>query len=128
MSRFADPTAVDRMVLGSCQCPGKPHEEDWIEMRVELGAQDVLNLLEGDSLRVLKLLIRDWNILDKHGNKPEVNDESIALLYSDTYDELDAWIEGHVRMRASLPNASAAPSRSSTRRSGSSTRRATKVS
>lgn len=124
MSRFADPTATERMVLGPCVCPGKPHAEDWLELRTELGAWEVLQIAGGDSLATLEMLVVDWNILDSTGAKPPVERENIRRLYADAFDELDAFIEAHVRV-GSLPNGSAAPSRSSSRGSGSRTRGAT---
>jgi hypothetical protein len=38
LPRFADPKAVDRIVLpGGCRCPGSPHDEDWARFRTQLG-------------------------------------------------------------------------------------------
>ena len=122
MSRFADPKATARLVLGECQCPGTPHEEDWVDLRSELGAQDVLAMATGNSLDILELLVVEWNLLDNDGSRAPVDREHIERLYADTFSDLDAFIEGHVRLATSLPNASGAPSRNGSRGSASHTR------
>ena len=38
MSRFADPSKVDVIPLGACQCLGTPHEQDEATVRWQLGA------------------------------------------------------------------------------------------
>jgi hypothetical protein len=121
VSRFADPAATARLDLGECQCPGTPHESDWVDLRAELGAQDVLRMATGNSLDVLELLIVRWNLLDNDGSAATVDREHIERLYADTFDDLDKFIEAHVRLGTSLPNASGARSRTGTRASASRT-------
>jgi hypothetical protein len=109
MSRFADPTVTARLDLGPCQCPGTPHASDYIEMRTELGARDVLAVATGDSLDALATLIVGWNLLDNDGTPAPVDRDHIDRLYADSFDALNGWIEGRVRV-SSLPNGSGAPS------------------
>jgi hypothetical protein len=122
VTRFADPKATARMVLrGGCQCEGQPHDEDWIEMRTQLGSADALVMASGRSLDALELLIVAWNLRDGEGREAPVDREHIDLLFADTFDEMDAWIEKNVRF-AQLPNASGAHSANGSRASASSPR------
>lgn len=120
MSRFADPRAKEPFPLGACQCPGTPHQDgDWIALRTSLGAADVERLTQGTSLDAMELLVVDWNLLGPDGTLAPVDREHIDQLYADNFNELDVWIEKHVRMAAILPNGSAAPSRNGSQGSGS---------
>lgn len=123
MSRFADPDAKERLVLGPCECPGAPHTEDWIDMRTEIGAEAFEEMgqhaLRGHSVAAVALLIVDWNLLDHDGSTAPVDADHIGRLYKDSFEILDGWINGHVRTQGILPNQSAARSRNTSRPSGS---------
>lgn len=122
MSRFANPENTALLTLpGECQCPGKPHESDWIKMRTSLGGRDVVRLAAGDSVAAIKLLATEWNLLDDDGQPAPLDAEHIELLFSENFHTVDDWIEEHVDV-GPLPNASAAPSPKSSRGSGSRTR------
>lgn len=121
MSRFANPEATERLVLGPCECPGTPHTEDWMDLRCELGTQDVLRISELNGLGAMELLIVRWNLLDNDGSAATVDRAHIERLYADAFDVLNEWIEGHVRF-STLPNASGARSLTGSRASASSTR------
>jgi hypothetical protein len=123
MSRFADPAATARLVLGECQCPGTPHDEDWVDLRSELGAQDVLRMATGNSLDTLELLIVGWNLHDNDGTTAVVDRDHIERLYADTFDNLDSFIAEHVRLGTQLPNAPGARSRTGSRASASRTQK-----
>lgn len=115
MSRFADPKASARLVLaGGCQCPGEPHDEDWIEIRTELGTSDVLVISEGNSVDALERLAVSWNLLDDDGSPAPVDRAHIERLYVDAFDQFDDWIEKNVKVKA-LPNGSGARSRNGSR-------------
>lgn len=118
MSRFADPKATARMVLGPCACPGTPHEEDWMELRSELGGDDTLRLAGGTSIDALEILVVRWNLLDDDGSEAPVDRDHLSRLFADNFASLNTFIEDHVRL-ATLPNASAARSRSTSGASGS---------
>ena len=118
MSRFADPTAVETVTLGPCECPGTPHDEDWMELRTELGAEDAITIAGGDSIAALEVLVVGWNLLDNDGTLAAVDRSHLARLFTDNFTPLNAWIEEHVRMTA-LPNRSAARSRITSVASGS---------
>ncbi len=122
MSRFANPEAKARLVLGPCECPGTPHTEDWIDLRTEVGAEAFeamgQSMLRGKAVEAMGLLIVGWNLLDDDGTEAPVDGEHIGRLYKDAFDLLDGWVETHVRT-ASVPNRSAARSRSSSRTGGS---------
>ena len=123
MSRFADPKATARLVLGPCECPGSPHAEDWMDVRTELGAEDALTLAQGNSIDALEVLVTGWNLLDNDGSTAPVDRDHLSRMFSDNFDVLNGWIEKKVRL-STLPNASAARSRASSRASGSRTPRA----
>lgn len=121
MSRFANPAATKRLVLdGGCQCPGTPHEEDWMRLRTELGAAEVVRLAGGDSVAAMELLVVEWNLLDNDGQPAPLDREHFGGLYADNFSALDGWIEANVRVSA-LPNASAARSPKPSEASGSPT-------
>ena len=109
MSRFANPDAKERLVLGPCECPGKPHDEDWMDLRTELGAEDALALSQGNSIDALAVLVVGWNLLDHDGSSAPVDRDHLGRLYTDSFEPLNGWIEQHVRLTA-LPNRSAARS------------------
>ena len=118
MSRFANPDAKERLVLGPCECPGNPHDEDWMELRTELGAEDALAIASGNSLDALGVLVVAWNLLDNDGTEAKVDRAHLARLFTDSFEPLNGWIEQHVRLTA-LPNRSAARSRITSVASGS---------
>lgn len=119
VSRFADPNATDRLVLGPCACPGTPHGEDWMELRTQLGAEDLVQMERG-GVASLEVLVVRWNLLDNDGSAAALDRDHFARLYLDVYPLLNEWTKQHVRT-STVPNASAAPSRASTRASGSRT-------
>lgn len=114
MSRFANPKATERFVLGDCLCPGKPHDEDWIDLRSELGAEDLIRLRQGNSIDNLEMLIVDWNLLDHDGSSAPMDRAHIERLFADTFNKLDEWTKVHIRV-STLPNASGAPSANGSR-------------
>ncbi len=118
MSRFANVHATARLVLkGGCQCPGTPHDEDWIEMRTQLGTADSLAIAAGSSIDALEVLVVGWNLLDDDGPAP-VDREHLGALFAEVFTEIDGFIEKYVSV-TSLPKASAAPSDSGSRASAS---------
>lgn len=122
MSRFANRAATGRLVLqGGCQCAGEPHDEDWIELRTQLGTADAMAIAAGSSVDTLERLIVGWNLLDEEGDAAPVDREHIEDLFADTFDELDAWVEKNVRFKP-VPNGSGAHSANGSRVSASSRR------
>lgn len=120
MSRFANPNATDRLVLGDCECPGKPHAEDWIMLRTELGGYDFGRLLAGNSVDTLEILATSWNLLDDSGDLAPLDREHIDALFTDYARPLTEWVQKHLKLLAApLPNASGARSRRGTRESAS---------
>jgi hypothetical protein len=109
MSRFANPDARDRLVLGPCECPGTPHAEDYLELRTELGAEDAIVMETGAIFDKLTVLIVGWNLLDNDGEPAPVDRGHIAGLFADNFAPLDGWIDKHLRM-GTVPNRSAARS------------------
>lgn len=118
MSRFADPEAREQLPLGPCECPGKPHDHDYLELRTELGAEDTVALEQGGPFDKLALLVVGWNLLDNDGEPAPVDREHLAQLFADNFAGLDGWVEKHVRL-ATLPNRFAAPSPITSAGSGS---------
>lgn len=121
MSRFANPTATKRFVLGPCDCPGTPHDEDWMDLRSELGAQDLVTLQGAVPTDRMKVFVVAWNLLGDDGELAPIDGEHLGRLYGDIIERLDAWTLENVRWGA-LPNASGAPSRNGTKASASQTR------
>ena len=110
MSRFANPDAKERISLGPCECLGTPHDEDWIELRSEIGAEDVAALQAESAVDGLARLIVAWNLLDFDGSPAPTDREHVARLYSDNLEPVSAWIADHLRVVTALPNRSAARS------------------
>jgi hypothetical protein len=119
------------MHLGACQCPNAPHtglcscagaphaEGDWIELRTELGAGD-MEPISGGNIDALQHLIVGWNLLDNDGSKAPVDRVHIDRLFADTFEAFEKFTSDNIRT-AAVPNVPAAPSRSSSRASGSPT-------
>lgn len=113
MSRFANPTRTERFYFpDGCKCPGEPHEQDWMALRTELGAEETAQLSMLAAMgaaagpRVLALLLVEWNLLDDDGRPAPATAEMVGRLWSDLYsDSLNRWIDKHVRL-TSLPNGS----------------------
>lgn len=117
MSRFANPKATGRFVLpGACACPGQPHDEDWIDFRVELGTVDVIAMLTTNAAEDLERLAVAWNLLDDDGKPAPVDKEHIDRLYGDEdfFNAFREWSNKHIRNKP-LPNASGVPSRNGSR-------------
>jgi hypothetical protein len=96
MSRFAAVEKTDKWFLpGGCQCPGQPHENgDWIEMRVELGADDILTLSELNNIGAVMFLAREWNLLDDDGQPAELTRENVGRMWADLFDDFEVWSNG----------------------------------
>jgi hypothetical protein len=113
VSRFANPTRTERFTFpDGCGCPGTPHEQDWMALRTELGAEETAQLSMLPVLgatagpRALAVLLTEWNLLDDDGQPAAPTPENVGRMWADLYsDELNAWIDQHVRM-TSLPNGS----------------------
>ena len=110
------------VVLGDCRCPGRPHEQDTAEVRLELPWDvlvDVGLLTGGAAYRRLVLGgLVDWNLVDEDGDPVPV--EAVARLRADRIEPIAAAInEAFSRSQAPVPNGSGAPSRPSRRASAS---------
>lgn len=118
MSRFANPAATERFVLGPCECPGTPHDEDWMALRSELGADDMVKLEQDEPYERMKLLVRGWNLLGDDGQVAPITDEYLGRLYLDMFPAINAWLTANAKT-SSLPNASGALSQHGSRGSAS---------
>jgi hypothetical protein len=121
MSRFADPAATKRFVLGPCACEGTPHTEDYMDIRTELSAADLVEMEKAEPIARMKVLVASWNLIGDGGQVAPVDDDYLGRLYLEEFEKLNAWLDENAKVRA-LPNGSAAPSRASSRASGSRTR------
>lgn len=142
MSRFADPTATDVLVLpGGCQCPGSPHDADEWVYRTQLGdseqkraalagfelGSDKVDWIAAQDALIIVAGVR-WNLLDDGGEPVPFTLNNVRLLDMATRDAMaEAVDEAVTASQKPLPNASAARSRSSSRASGGSTQRARKA-
>lgn len=120
MSRFANPSAVTRFVLGTCECDGTPHTEDWIDLRAELSGVELAQMEEADPAGRLRLLVVKWNLTGDDGEVAPIDDAYLGRLYIDMFERINEHLTDHLKVRA-LPNASAVPSRGSSRANGSRT-------
>lgn len=142
MSRFADPSATDVLVLpGGCQCPGSPHDADEWTYRTELGdSEQKRAALAGFDLATSKvdwIAAQDaligvagvsWNLVDEDGEPVPFTLNAIRLLDMATRDAMAEAVDAAVTAsQQPLPNASAARSPSSSRASGGRTRTAKKA-
>lgn len=123
MSRFANREATKRFVLGPCACPGTPHTEDYMDIRTELSAADLVAMEKAEPIARMKLLVGSWNLIDAGDTIAPIDDDYLGRLYLEEFEKLNAWLDENAKVRA-LPNGSAAPSRASSRASGSPTRKA----
>lgn len=97
-----------------------------MELRTELGAEDMTALAVGSSIDALERLLVRWNLLDADGTDAPVDRDHVARLFTENFDAFNKWTAKNVRY-SSLPNVSAAPSRTSSRGSGTHTPRLMKV-
>jgi hypothetical protein len=112
---FADPKATGRFVLGDCRCDGKPHDEDYMDIRTDLSGEDLANLEGARGGEKLRLLVVGWNL-----NVP-LEDAPFDRMYLDVFERLNIWLDENAKV-AALPNGSGAPSRNGSRASASRTR------
>lgn len=127
MSRFANPAATGRFVLpGGCQCPGSPHEEDFIDLRTQLGTADIIALDGVDSVEQIVYLATGWNLLDDDGTDAALDPDHVGRLFAGSVADLRDWITNNVSALP-LPNGSGAPSANGSRASASRTRAIPKV-
>lgn len=120
MSRFASRKTTARYVLpGPCQCPGQPHDEDYIVMRSALGMADVFALDDmATPVERIAYLATEWNLLLDDGTAAPLTEEYIGLLLQDDYQPFGAWFSANMTVTR-LPNGSAVPSQPSSRGNGS---------
>lgn len=114
--------ATTTVILGECRCPGRPHEEDVAEVKVELpwGVLVDVGMLNGAAAyrRLVLGALVSWNLTDTEGDSVPV--ESVVRLRSDRLEPIaEAVNAAYERAKAPLPNASGAPSRRSRRESAS---------
>jgi hypothetical protein len=117
---FADAEAIKRFVLGDCRCPGKPHDEDWMDVRCELSGQDLAHLEEAAGGDRLRILVAGWNLRNDQGDIP-LEGAPFDRLYLDVFSRLNDWLNDNAQV-AALPNESGAPSLNGSRGSASQTR------
>jgi len=124
--RFVDPSATARLDLGACECPGKPHESDWVEYRTRvsygvLGAISVTGDLMSAKRKLLELSIVDWNLCLADGTVPEINAAAIDALDPATAERIYDAVYIAVQESQTLPNTSGARSAATSRASASRT-------
>lgn len=121
-----------RFVIGECQCPGRPHPEDEAMLRAE-GGVGIISAVEGSALlpngvwsnweariRLVALFLVSWNLLGPDGQPAPATEQSIRLLDEDTLTLLSDECDDRLRRAKPLPNASGAPSVTSSPGSASS--------
>lgn len=127
MSRFASAQPTARLDLGPCQCPGAPHESDWVVHRTRLGygplgdwsALAVEQGVPRAKRKLLSLAIVDWNFLGADGTAAAIDEAAIDDLDVITAETIYAALDGSVLNTDALPNGSGAPSVATSRASAS---------
>lgn len=139
MSRFADPTRTATLDLGECRCPGTPHERDEYVYRTELGdaeegragaygwastAGRFFDWAAARAMLVAEIAGISWNLTGNDGEPVPMRAETAILLDDATLSAMARAVDdAQTAFRSPLPNASAAPSRATSRASGSRTRK-----
>ncbi len=127
MSRFiSDPTLpipTARVELGPCECPGTPHESDWIDVYEVLGWDDLVDVGQAVSegaarRRYHARAIAQWSFVDADGEPIPIDEETVRLLSPAVLEMLGPAL-GETLARSQLPNGSGAPSPRSRRASAS---------
>ncbi len=147
---FADPDTTDEVDLGSCRCPGSPHDHDSATFRTQWGDGERKSIFyAGAGMRLRadgtigsdgtydpeatnnELLARGivaWTLRDGNGEPAPITRRMVALLPEEARLKLlTALQEADALFRSGpLPNASGARSRGSSRASASRTRTTTR--
>lgn len=122
MSRFIDPSSTVPVDLGDCQCPGKPHSKDVVQVRKEYSGRDKETMgsvanraIESDSdnagtADAIAPYVVSWNLLRADGQPMPCNRGSIALLDDETLSAIIVGVANAVAKSESLPNRSGGPS------------------
>lgn len=134
MSRFADPTAQEKVTLGPCECPGTPHEQDEAVVRWQLGDSALARvgtaeLTSGSDVYASwrQLIVEatvSWNLQTEYMGKVvdvPVTAATVAELNAETLTTLAQAIDNLIEHKGQLPNASGAPSAASPQGSASPT-------
>jgi hypothetical protein len=135
VSRFVNPNDTIEIVVGDCECPGKPHAKDVAVARRQLGyaalgrigmaalAEGTGGFIDPTATRrkLLEEAIVRWNFLDAEGKEVEVSSAAIAELDQPTVEFLAEKIDSVNRLRDALPNGSSGRSRASSRATASRT-------
>lgn len=128
MSRFADPTAIETVDFGECECPGKPHSSDWGKLRADLSGSEIAELLgldgvsQAEAAQITARFILEWNILDAKGEPIEPSAVALYALKGPTAHAVGEGIGKILRRNIRSPNRSGARSAESSRESASPTR------
>lgn len=137
--RFADPSKVETVPLGACQCPGTPHEQDEALVRWDLSASALARVGQAQMLAptdfyapyraLIVEAVASWNLLILYNDKPvpaPIVPAVVAELDEATLDTLGEAIDALIEAKGAVPNASGAPSPASPRGSASRTPRTTR--
>lgn len=132
--RFADPSKVETVPLGPCQCPGTPHERDEAVIRWDLSASALARVGQAQMLAgadfyapyraLIVESVASWNLQVLHNGEPvtvPIVPATVAELDEATLDTLGEAIDALISGKGSLPNASGAPSAESPQESASPT-------
>lgn len=143
MSRLSDPSAVETIDLGPCQCPGKPHERDEAVVRFQLSGSALARIGRAELERSVSLdpyaayrqtaveCLVSWNLVWEMGDAEDrrvmpvpLIPATIAELDSTTLTTIAETADKLIQGNGTLPNVSGAPSRASSRGSASRGRKA----
>lgn len=100
MSRFVDRQNARFVDLGPCDCPGKPHDKDWMKVRPKLTYGETLELGDaygtgGTKAGVTFLLtaaIIEWSWVDEAGKPVPIETETFENLEPDVADRLNTLV------------------------------------
>lgn len=132
MTRFADPSATRTVDLGTCECPGTPHPNDFIEIRSSLAPGEcnavfgITRLEPRKQAAVLVDFLVRWNLNGADGEPMPLDADSLFLLDAPSQQALGEALGEVAVESATLPNRFGAPSPASPRGSASRTRTSTR--
>ena len=131
MSRFVDAAATREVALGPCQCPGTPHESDWVRIKGDPTAIELILFARerdgGEIAAAISPFVVEWNLLADDGTDWPPSEESISALRLNDLTAIVTALNEAMDLATVVPNESSAPSAASSRGSASRTRKPTQT-
>ena len=118
---------VQDVDLGPCDCPGTPHDHDWVRVRCQFTAREIVALQgsigrmddsdEADESMIDSVIsqalvpyVTEWNLLDDDGEVCELSADNMARLKSGTLLAMVRGVGAAIVASEQVPNPSGVPS------------------